>query len=596
MLDKIFNSDSIQSYLDTGYNWFGMDMEKNVQQFFNTLLNWWFGLLKLFVDAINFIIGKVYGLDILTTKANEIFSTSHGVWEKLYHTFGVVFFSFVLIFVVKDFMKNGLQKVFLRLAMFTTLFFLSSGFFSMGPSMVKDINTITQQAQNQLVGIMSPKANKLTTSLLKEFEQNEKQNSVQVVQNTLYSSFVLQPFALMNFGKAEIPLADYNKYLIKSGDDEESRQDEIEDAVKDAAKKNPYFTVKKMQDKVAILLNETIMLLVIGAVVLLISILNFIIQILVLALVLIFGILAMIALFPDKEQVLYNGFKLFGMLFGGKVALGMGFGLLFTLLNITDEAFGTVNIVTVIASLLIKLGLFYLIFKNWRSVLNLLTQGKYQQFQMPNMRYIPALHANRQEKNYQNSMKQMNSEKLSTEVEQSKVELESAKIHRENILMSMDHTNQSPDISQIANNQTVAPEKDTNAPSGNNNENPIEKSEPDFVEPTLDNSHDRNVEPVPVTVVEDIPSETDILSGESPNTAQASDIVLREQSRENVEDSEIEKVDERTTDEQTQEIRVQEKVHEGLQEAENFEEIQENEPDDFQHELAQLRGEQVNEI
>lgn len=422
MLDKIFDIDSIQSYLSTGFDWFGLNVEVGMQKLINWLVNSWFGLIKLLVQGINFVVGKVYTLNILTEKLDSVFETGSQIWDQLFSVFGLLFFSCVLIVLIKDFMKRGIEKVFFRLAMFTALFIISTGFFSSGATYLQTIHNLSQEAQGQLVKVMSPKSNQLTQELLAEFGTPETEEPSEVIQNQVYSVFILQTYALLNFGKSDIPKEDYTTFLLKNGDDYEQRNKEIKKAVEDRAEngENRYMTFSKIQDKLAVLLNATLMLVVIGTAILLISLMNFVIQLLILALVLVFGCLCILSLFPDKEQILFNGFKTFGGLFIGKALIGAGFGLLFTVIDWIDGAFGAVNIVTVIASLLIKLVVGFLVWKNKATIFRYLSEGKGGKIDMPspskffqNQRQSKA---NKENASHKNEMQNLQQEKLENEL------------------------------------------------------------------------------------------------------------------------------------------------------------------------------------
>lgn len=377
VLEDVFNIDSVESYLDTGFKWFGLDLSKDLMELINFLINMFFGLLKLLVYSLNFMIRQLFNLDILSSKLDEVFKTGSQIFDKFYSTFAVVFFAFILMFVVKDFMKQGLQKVFTRLAMFAVLVLISLGFFSSGAKFLKQINTITLNAQEQIVGVMTPKNSEMTEKLLKKYGDGRTPTATETVQNNIYYSFVLQNFALLNFGKSDIPMKNYENYLIRKGEDVNKRNEEIRELVKKENNNNSYFTVKKIQDKFAIILNAFINFAFMGSILLVIAVLNFLIQILILGLILIFPVFSMIALFPEREYVLFNAFKIFGLMFGGKVALGAGFGLIFTIFGWIDGVFGQVTTMTVFASLFVKVVLFFLIKWNWSSLKRLVTEGRW---------------------------------------------------------------------------------------------------------------------------------------------------------------------------------------------------------------------------
>ncbi|MFD1899164.1 hypothetical protein GQR36_01770 [Enterococcus termitis] len=124
------------------------------------------------------------------------------------------------------------------------------------------------------------------------------------------------------------------------------------------------------------LTNTLIMLFVIGLAVLLIGLANVLVQLLIYALIFVFPSLLFLALIPNMHHLLKNGFMLLGTLFASKVALGFGFGLLFSILNLIDSFFVVTNIVTMLVGLFVKVLLVEFIWKNKGQIVRTLTKGQ----------------------------------------------------------------------------------------------------------------------------------------------------------------------------------------------------------------------------
>lgn len=373
MFTDYFDLDSLISLLKKTGFWSGFD-EKAVGGL-NGLLNLLFGVGKLIVQSGNTLIDNVYSVDVLNKYLDSAFSSGKTVWDTVFSTFGVVFLTLLFVYGIRDFLRVGLHKIYLRLVTFSLLAILAMGFFSRGSELLKEVNHISSQAQSALVTKMAPNYNSGGEKIAKELGLKQPTDSTKKVENMLYYKFVMEPFALMNFGKTTISGAQYKDYTAKKGTYDE-KDKAIEQRVSAESKKNAYLTGKKLGDKSAVLLNTGIDYLIVAGIVLMISVLNFLTQIFILSMVLIAPIWLALALLPDNEQVLANGMKLLFGAFGVKIALGVGFGFTFMILGWIDSAFTVSNVIDVMASLIVKVILAVLVVKNFHSFRRLLLHGE----------------------------------------------------------------------------------------------------------------------------------------------------------------------------------------------------------------------------
>lgn len=374
MFDSYFELDSLISLLKKAGFWSGFD-EKAVGGL-NGLLNLLFGVGKLIVQAGNTLIDKVYSIDVLNKYIDSAFSSGKNVWDTVFSTFGVVFLTLLFIYGIRDFMKVGLHKIYLRLLTFSVLAILATGFFSQGSRILKEVNMISSNAQNTLVTKMSPNYASGGEKVAKDLGLKQPTGSTKKIENMLYYKFVMEPFALMNFGKTSISANQYKDYTAKKGKFDDKRDDAIKNKVNAEAKKNSYLTGKKLGDKYAVILNSGIDYLIVAGIVLLISVLNFLTQIFILAMILIAPLWLVLAMLPDNEHVLANGMKVLFGAFGVKIALGVGFGFTFMVLGWIDSAFSLSNVIEVMASLIVKIILTLLVVKNFKSFRRLLMHGE----------------------------------------------------------------------------------------------------------------------------------------------------------------------------------------------------------------------------
>ena len=373
MFEDYFDIDSIISYLKQAPFFSGLD-EKAVGAL-NGLLNIFFGIGKSIVLSGNYLIKNVYSVDILNDSIDKVFNSGEQVWDSIFKTLGVVFLTILFIYAVRDILKYGMQKIFMRLLVFGSLVIVATGFYSNGASWLKDINTISGNMQNELVSVMAPEISKDTDKLASELGLTPPTDTTDKVENMLYYKFILEPFALFNYGKTDISKEQYTELTAKKGKYDDV-SDDISDRVDKNSKKNPYLTGKKLGDKYLVLINSGIDYVIVAGIILLISVMNFLVQIFILALVLISPIWVALALLPDNEHVLMNGMKLILGSFALKIALGIGFGFVFMILNFIDSAFGLTSIMAIVASLIIKVILAILVVKNFHWFKNAITKAE----------------------------------------------------------------------------------------------------------------------------------------------------------------------------------------------------------------------------
>ncbi len=373
MFEDYFDIDSIISYLKQAPFFSGLD-EKAVGAL-NGLLNIFFGIGKSIVLSGNYLIKNVYSVDILNDSIDKVFNSGEQVWDSIFKTLGVVFLTILFIYAVRDILKYGMQKIFMRLLVFGSLVIVATGFYSNGASWLKDINTVSGNMQNELVSVMAPEISKDTDKLASELGLTPPTDTTDKVENMLYYKFILEPFALFNYGKTDISKEQYTELTAKKGKYDDV-SDDISDRVDKNSKKNPYLTGKKLGDKYLVLINSGIDYVIVAGIILLISVMNFLVQIFILALVLISPIWVALALLPDNEHVLMNGMKLILGSFALKIALGIGFGFVFMILNFIDSAFGLTSITAIVASLIIKVILAILVVKNFHWFKNAITKAE----------------------------------------------------------------------------------------------------------------------------------------------------------------------------------------------------------------------------
>lgn len=375
LLKDLFDIDSFQSFFEKG-GWFSIN--ENLQSVLNALLNIAFGLIKYFVLALDYVIDKLFSLNLLEGVLPDLFSTTGAIYNKLFSVVGILLFTFVIVISVKDFFEKGISKALIRFGIFTLIYVGSMTFFADGANKVQEVNTLSQNVQGQLVDLTSGSLTKNTGNISENLlGSNQQLDGTSNIRNLIFDEFVIKPYALLNFGKTDVSKEQFESYLVKSGETfDQKKTDEIADKIKKDSEKNSYLTSDRMTEKVAVLLNTFIMLIVIGTAVLIIGVANILIQLLIYGILFLFPSLLFLALIPNMHHLLKNGFMLLGTLFASKIGIGFGFGLLFSILNLLDTFFVVTNIVTMIVGLFVKVLLGLFIWKNKGQIFRSLTKGK----------------------------------------------------------------------------------------------------------------------------------------------------------------------------------------------------------------------------
>ncbi|NSM92222.1 sulfite exporter TauE/SafE family protein [Enterococcus faecalis] len=374
MLTDYFDIDSILSLIKKT-SWLGGFDEKMVGGF-NGILNVLFSIGKSIVESSMVLVDKIYSVDILNKSIDSAFSSSNAVWDNLFKTFGTFFVMMVFIYGIKDFFRHGMERLFIRLLILGSLIVVGTGFYSNGANFLKKVNTVSTNAQTELVGIMAPNVSKPAEQLVEDLKLTPPDTVIGEVQNMMYYRFVIEPFLLMNFGKTDVSTETIKEFTAKRREYTEDKEKEIEQKVDEKSKKNSYLTIKKLGQKWAVLLNSGIDFVIVAGVILFIVVMNFLLQIFILMLILLSPVFLVRSLLPDNEQVLMNAGKLIFGSFAGKVLLGLGFGFIFMVLGWLDSAFGATTFLTVIASLFVKVILAVLIYKNWRWFVSVIQHQK----------------------------------------------------------------------------------------------------------------------------------------------------------------------------------------------------------------------------
>ncbi|SHE58764.1 Predicted PurR-regulated permease PerM [Atopostipes suicloacalis DSM 15692] len=375
LLKDLFDIDSFQSFFEKG-GWFSIN--ENLQSVLNALLNIAFGLIKYLVLALDYVIDKLFSLNLLEGVLPDLFSTTGAIYNKLFSVVGILLFTFVIVISVKDFFEKGISKALIRFGIFTLIYVGSMTFFADGANKVQEVNTLSQNVQGQLVDLTSGSLTKNTGNISENLlGSNQQLDGTSNIRNLIFDEFVIKPYALLNFGKTDVSKEQFESYLVKSGETfDQKKTDEIADKIKKDSEKNSYLTSDRMTEKVAVLLNTFIMLIVIGTAVLIIGVANILIQLLIYGILFLFPSLLFLALTPNMHHLLKNGFMLLGTLFASKIGIGFGFGLLFSILNLLDTFFVVTNIVTMIVGLFVKVLLGLFIWKNKGQIVRSLTKGK----------------------------------------------------------------------------------------------------------------------------------------------------------------------------------------------------------------------------
>ena len=376
ILREFFDDKSIQSLFSFDGSFWAFGLDEKGMGMLHSVLTIPFSLAKMIANMIDTAIEKLYTLNLLNESVDSILTTAQSIWNQFFNMFGLFFFAMVIMYVVKDYYFKSGGRAFIRLFIFFTILGFGNGFFSNGSQTIKDFNTISGQLQADLTAVVSPDISELNNSLYKELGGEGKQTSTDSIRNSFYTMTVLKPWALLNFGKTDIKADQYKEFLVLKGEDKKAKQEKIEKEVKESSEDNYYMTSDSFHEKFFIGLTTLVNVIVLGAVVLVISVLNPLLQLLALLLILVFPILLGISLFPDKEDVAKNGGALLVGIFFFKGLLGLGFGLVFLLFDIVDRFFGGANLDSFLLSFVLKAGALLIIWRKRNTIMNLAKGNK----------------------------------------------------------------------------------------------------------------------------------------------------------------------------------------------------------------------------
>ena len=330
------------------------------------------------VLVLDYVIEQLFNLNLLDGILPDLFSTAGSIYNQLFSVLGILLLTFVIVISVKDFFEKGISKALIRFGIFTLIYAGSMAFFSDGAAKVQEVNRISQNVQGQLIDLTSGSLNSSNQSTTEKLIGSGQQlDGTSNIRNLIFDEFIIKPYALLNFGKTDLTKEQFELYLVKKGEAfDKAKTKEIEKKIKQDSDKNSYLTSDRMTEKVAVLLNTFVMLLVIGIAVLLIGVANILIQLLIYGIIFLFPSLLFLALIPNMHHLIKNGFMMLGTLFASKVGIGFGFGLLFSIINLLDSFFVVTNIVTMLVGLFVKVLLGLFIWKNKGQIVRSLTKGK----------------------------------------------------------------------------------------------------------------------------------------------------------------------------------------------------------------------------
>ncbi|MBO6438762.1 hypothetical protein EY653_05490 [Enterococcus faecalis] len=376
ILREFFDDKSIQSLFSFDGSFWAFGLDEKGMGMLHSVLTIPFSLAKMIANMIDTGIEKLYTLNLLNESVDSILSTAQSIWNQFFNMFGLFFFAMVIMYVVKDYYFKSGGRAFVRLFIFFTILGFGNGFFANGSQTLKDFNSISGQLQADLTAVVSPDISELNNSLYKELGGKGKQTSTDSIRNSFYTMTVLKPWALMNFGKTDIKVDQYKEFLVLKGEDKKAKQEKIEKAISESSEDNYYMSSNSFHEKFFIGLTTLVNVIVLGAVVLIISVLNPLLQLLALLLILIFPILLGISLFPDKEDVAKNGGFLLVGIFFIKGLLGLGFGLTFLLFDLVDRFFGGANLDSFLLSFVLKAGVLLIVWRKRNTIMNVAKGNK----------------------------------------------------------------------------------------------------------------------------------------------------------------------------------------------------------------------------
>ncbi|MDT2010824.1 CD3337/EF1877 family mobilome membrane protein [Carnobacterium divergens] len=388
LIDK-YNMMSYKSLIDPETKWYWFGLDDKMVSFMNTGVDLILGFNNLLAQVVDYGLNHLYELSVFDSKVSEIFTTTSSLWNTMYNTFKILFFSIAMFYVIKDFMTKGVQQAFIRLLIFMSIFGFNSVFFSSGDYYLKQVNGLSNSIQDEVVGTALLGVNDANVSLIDtNSDEYKKLSPTDKMREAFFSVAVFKPFALINFGDQAFPdpdninekpgmkEKDFDKFLIKGEEYSQKQQDEINENVEKSSENNPYLTTKAIGNKYAIAIGSLLNTLFFGLIIFFLTLLKLVLEIIVLGLCLILPIVGMLSLLPPFQNAIFKALGTIVGVFAVKIVSGLGIAIVLLFVGIVDSIIPPITIVGFFSGLIVKALLILIIWKGRDKLFKFITGGR----------------------------------------------------------------------------------------------------------------------------------------------------------------------------------------------------------------------------
>ncbi|MBC1284864.1 hypothetical protein HB818_03680 [Listeria booriae] len=324
-------------------------LDKKIVSGINIIANFFFWVTKNLADLIDTGIGYLYSLDAVTLLADKVAKIGNMLWDNVYSTFGVLFFTIagIQIFLVYAIKRNGVDAG--RKAM--TLFLvvgIAFVWFTNSAWYVKAINNLSNEAQGV---VMKAGVAFTEDSSDRVVKGQELDGSLAIMRNAYFRLIVEKPYLIMNYGspdKEKILKDDLNRIddLLKfkaTDAGTEAKMDAVsEKEIK--GQENASMGAGNVANKLGIAFLSMIFAVVLGIPLLLIAFMNFLLQALALGLFILLPISFILSFLPSFSN---TGWKTLGKLMGVfllKALVGVIILFVFLIVMLVDTLIPATNV------------------------------------------------------------------------------------------------------------------------------------------------------------------------------------------------------------------------------------------------------------
>lgn len=363
--------------------------------------SFWFSASETFYQAMNGLINfiltanawiyRVFDLGLQIFLSNDVFDQTIGsvfttiiaMYNSLFSSVGILIFLVAIFSIFCVFMFKNPNEALKKMFLLFCIIGINSVIYSNGEQYMKDINHLADDFETQLVKAVKVPTFGENGEIAKETINVGEKSSVDRIREAYFTMAIEQPYSMINFGTVQIT-EEQEKFLYKenevAGDKKEKKIEDINGLVKKASEENVYLTPDSIWDKLFISIFSLVNNIFVGGVFLLIAVTKFLLKLLIFCMLFLLPIVSMLSMIPQFGNSLFNALGKILAVFLGGAFISLGLFIFYFIMTLIDYSIirmaGTVDIVTCILALIVKIIVITLLYKNSGKILSFVTGGR----------------------------------------------------------------------------------------------------------------------------------------------------------------------------------------------------------------------------